>query len=153
VAATAAAVGSAAGGTVVRTEGREILRANESGTYTMHFAPETVTVHSGGTVTFVHGDSTHDPHTITIVAARELPTRIDPCRACEKAQQAHFPQGPQGPPTPVVNVGRPGLDAPGDSVLWMSGRVKVKVSAPAGTVLRYFCAVHPWMQGTIRVVH
>ena len=36
--------------------------------------------------------------------------------------------------------------------MWMSGHVAAKITAPAGTVLHYFCAIHPWMQGTIRVV-
>ena len=51
-----------------------------------------------------------------------------------------------------MNAGKPGFDRPGDSIVWMSGNVSVKVTAAAGTVLHYFCAVHPWMQGTITVV-
>jgi plastocyanin len=156
IAAVAAATGGQASVTpshhpVLRTAGREIFKVNHSDTSTLHFLPQDVTVRQGDTLTLVHGDGTHDPHTVSIVAAGELPTGGE-CAACEKVQKAQFPHGPQGPPQPVVNVGRPGLDAPGDSVLWIGGQMRVKVTAAPGTILHYFCAVHPWMQGTIHVI-
>ena len=143
---------SAAAHIVVKTVGGEVFRPNVSDTWTLHFAPGNITVHSGDTIVFEHADKTHDPHTVSIVAAKDLPRSAENCPACQAVQQAHFPHGQNSPPVPVVNVGKPGLDRPGDSILWMSGRVSVKVTAAAGTVLHYFCAVHPWMQGTITVV-
>jgi plastocyanin len=137
---------------MVKTLGGEIFKPNVSDTMTMHFAPGNVTVHSGDTVVFVHADQTHDPHTISIVSAANLPRSSDTCPACDRVQKAHFPHGQNAAPLPVVNVGKPGLDQPGDSVLWIGQKVSVTVSAPAGTVLHYFCAIHPWMQGTITVV-
>lgn len=142
----------ATAGHVVRTVGGEIFKPNASVTLTMHFAPGNVTVHTGDTVVFEHGDRSHDPHSVSIVAAAELPCHADPCPACDRVQKAHFPHGQSQPPLPVVNTGNPGFDRPGDSIVWMSGRTSVKVSAPAGTVLHYFCALHPWMQGMITVV-
>jgi plastocyanin len=137
---------------IVKTVGGEIFKPNVSDTMTMRFAPANIKVHPGDTIVFEHADKTHDPHTISVVAAKDLPRSSDPCPACARVEKAHFPHGQSGPPLPVVNVGKPGLDQPGDSIVWMGGKVSAKVSAPAGTVLHYFCAIHPWMQGTITVV-
>jgi plastocyanin len=136
---------------VVKTLGGEIFKPNLSVTVTLRFAPGSLRVRSGDTVVFDHADMGRDPHTVSVVAAKDLPRHTEPCPACDRVEQAHFPHGQSQPPS-VVNVGRPGLDQPGDSIVWMSGRASVKVSAPAGTVLHYFCALHPWMQGTITVV-
>jgi plastocyanin len=137
---------------VVKTLGGEVFKPNVSATMTLRFAPGNITVHTGDTVVFQHADQTHDPHSVSIVAASQLPHSADDCPVCQKFEKAHFPHGQNGPPLPVVDVGKPGFDQPGDSIVWMSGRASVKVTAAAGTVLHYFCAVHPWMQGTIRVV-
>jgi hypothetical protein len=54
----------------------------------------------------------------------------------------------------VVNVGGPGLDARGDSLLFggpFDQAVEAQVTAPAGTTLYYLCVIHPWMQGSIKV--
>ena len=77
------------------------------------------------------------------------------------AQHAHFPHNGQ----PVVEVDTdsiPGLSAPGDSLLLCpnpnpqqkscgKGSVSWIVSAPAGSTLYFFCAIHAWMQGVIHV--
>ena len=53
---------------------------------------------------------------------------------------------------PVVNVGAAGFDQPGDSMfIPPHGRVSFDVTAPAGTTLHFMCAIHPWMQGRIKV--
>jgi hypothetical protein len=52
----------------------------------------------------------------------------------------------------VIDVGSPGLDAPGDSLLFFAGEsISATISAPAGSTLFYLCAIHPWMQGSISV--
>jgi hypothetical protein len=53
----------------------------------------------------------------------------------------------------VVNKGAPGLNRPGDSLLLTADHpvTRARVTAPAGTTLRFFCAVHPWMQGKLVV--
>jgi plastocyanin len=58
----------------------------------------------------------------------------------------------------LVDVGQTGFDtmgtktAPGDSIyLAPKATVSFKVTAKKGSELHYFCAIHPWMQGTITV--
>jgi plastocyanin len=137
---------------VVKTVGGEIFKPNVSDTFTMRFVPGDVTVHTGDTVVFDKADMGSDPHSVSLVGPGDLPRHTEPCPECDRVEKAHFPHGQTQPPLPVVNVGRPGFDGPGDSIVWMKGRTSVKVTAPAGTVLHYFCALHPWMQGTITVV-
>jgi plastocyanin len=46
----------------------------------------------------------------------------------------------------------PGIDGRLDTLLVFPGEsVSAQVTAPAGSTLRYLCAPHPWMQGTIDV--
>ena len=137
---------------LVKTVGGEIFKPNVSDTFTMRFAPGDVKVHTGDTVVFDKVDMGSDPHSVSIVAPGDLPRRTEPCAACDRVEKAHFPHGQTQPPLPVVNVGKPGLDRAGDSIVWMRGRTSVTVSAHAGAVLHYFCALHPWMQGTITVI-
>jgi hypothetical protein len=70
-------------------------------------------------------------------------------------------KNPHAPPGPtndivhwIVDKGQPGLDEPGDSIAIEGMKhmsVSIKVTAPAGTTLYFICAVHPWMQGEIKV--
>ena len=57
------------------------------------------------------------------------------------------------PPTLVLDPDGDGeFDSPGDSMLFFpGGSVSAQINSPAGTTLFYFCAIHPWMQGTINV--
>ena len=91
--------------------------------------------------------------------------QVDACRVCEQIGAKHVknPNAEPGPSNPIlhwiVNAGKPGLDSPGDSVAILEGpgapaghkSVTIQVTAPAGTTLHFLCAVHPWMQGTIKV--
>lgn len=132
----------------------------------MYFAPGTVTVKSGESLTFKFGDrKAMEPHTLTIVKQSDLPKtagEVENCKPCEQYATPHL-KNPKAPPdehNPIVhwtlNKGEPGLDAVGDSIaIQQPGphkSITVKVSAPAGTTLYFVCAVHPWMQGKI-VVH
>ena len=49
--------------------------------------------------------------------------------------------------------GAPGFGTVGDSVALTSKRTSItfKVTAKPGTTLHFVCAIHPWMQGTIKV--
>jgi len=131
----------------------------------MAFSPGTITVKSGGSITFAYGgEKSMEPHTLTIVKKSDLPTtgaEIENCKACERYAVAHL-KNPKAPPDDknpfvhwVVNKGKPGLDEAGDSIaIQAPGRHKsitAKVTAPAGTTLYFLCAVHPWMQGKIVV--
>ena len=152
------AVGAGAQGAhTVKTEGRGTFVPNGLVQETLHFWPGNISVKSGGSLTWVASDKSGDPHTISIVTRADWPKTLNQvfhCGArgtiCRRILKAQFPKGQ--PPLPVVNVGPPGLDEPGDSLLIAPGHPNTAiVSAPPGTVLYYMCAIHPWMQGTITV--
>ena len=129
-------------------------------------------VRSGATVKVVNKAKTQDPHSISFAAKRFLPgdsfeefeTPVFPLLG-----QAHgIPQDdPEGEPTifvtdngqPVPAGGTLQADTEftdtvmGDSAFIAPGQksFSFKVTADAGTTLNYFCAIHPWMQGKIRV--
>ena len=138
----------------VRTTGDERVVPNAMVQATLRFTPGPITVDSGDTVTWTHDDATSDPHTVTIVEAFPESTLEGifgcgaPGQPCALALAAHSAGGFH----PVVEAGGPGLDTPGDSLFLLGDQtITARVSAPAGTTLRYLCAIHPWMQGTITV--
>jgi plastocyanin len=141
---------SASSGTVF-TRGDERFVPNAMIQSTLRFSPGPVSASAGQTLTWTHADQTEAPHTVTIVDPADVPASIDEvfvCPACGAALDAHFAGGLN----PVVNVGAPGLDAPGDSLLFFPGEsISAEVSAAAGTTLSYLCAIHPWMIGSITV--
>jgi hypothetical protein len=107
------------------------------------------------------------PHTFTLIKKAALPQGKKEFKACEnfelkvcrriiKAHRVNLDTGAVGRPN--VDVGKKGWDKSfgkkGDS--WVTeakgdsrGRRAV---APVGKTLTYFCAVHPFMQGKIKVV-
>lgn len=132
----------------VRTTGDERVVLNAMVQATLKFAPGMIKVASGDELTWTHDDMTTEPHTVTIVANPPGASleEIFACAECGAALAAHGALGP------VVDVGEPGLDAPGDSLLFFEDQsVTATVTAPSGTTLQYLCAIHPWMQGTIEV--
>lgn len=138
----------------VRTLGDERVVPNAMVQATLRFTPGMIKVASGDAPTWTHDDNTDEPHTVTIV--EEFPgatlDEIFGCGApggpCAVALAAHTAGGFN----PVVNVGAPGLDSPGDSLFFFDDQsITATVTAPAGTTLKYLCAIHPWMQGTIEV--
>lgn len=110
----------------------------------------------------------HGPHTFSLAAANVLPKSrkamqqcFTPGKICMTMAMAHeFNPQTEEIGLPDVEAGKPGWDRrfsrtvkTGDS--WYSetkGEETTRVvSAKAGTVLRFICAVHPEMQGKIRV--
>jgi plastocyanin len=141
-------------------KGGESFKTNAYIKDSVHFVGATVTVRSGGTVTLTN--TSKDGHTLSIVKQSQLPrtiNQIENCSVCGEVAKSHGvnpsapPSGP--PPIPLVNVGPPGFNQPGDSVIigpkGHGGPVTFKVTAPAGTTLSFMCAIHPWMQGRILV--
>ena len=128
---------------------------------TMHFGPRALTVKSGATVTVVNKTSAQEPHTVSFVKASQMPKTKKAIVACGNFKgvcgalaQAHQADPQTGEvKVPVVNAGKPGVDRPGDSFFIAPGAKKLtfKVTAKKGTTLHYFCVIHPWMQGTIKV--
>jgi hypothetical protein len=108
------------------------------------------------------------PHTFTLIKKNRLPDTKKEIKRCENLKLAvcvnAFKAHKVGPPPtfevkrPKVEVGRKGWDKSfgklGDS--WFAGSAGAhntrKVSANDGKTLYYFCLVHPFMQGKIKVV-
>jgi hypothetical protein len=107
------------------------------------------------------------PHTFTLVEKDELPQTKDEIKQCEhvksefcanivKKHKADPKTGEIGKPS--LDYGKKGWDTEfgkkGDS--WVTVEQDEsqarKVSAKPGTTLYYFCLVHPFMQGKIKVV-
>jgi len=153
---------SADGGKKVDIKGLETLVPNELFLSNLRFSPGDITVHSGDTVTWADNALTTSPHTITIVEREDVPVNFAQAYICNWDKRILGVDGPclqfmdahggLPPTTPIVNVGRNGLDVPGDSLfLPGGGSVSAEVTARPGTTLHYICIIHPWMQGTIKV--
>jgi hypothetical protein len=108
------------------------------------------------------------PHTLSLVEASTLPKTpnarkhcFTPSHICMAIARWHGVKG-NGPPT--INPAEAGLEGwdtegslseKGDS--WFTGSKKGAsfeqvVSAEAGKTLHFICAIHPWMQGSVKVV-
>ncbi|MGH2764652.1 MAG: cupredoxin domain-containing protein [Actinomycetota bacterium] len=151
-------IATADSGKTVHTRGDEVLEPNRFVRSDLRFSPGTATIKSGDTVTWVNADDAQAPHTVTIATENQLVQTfshfvLGTCPDCDAAIGAalggHFPGGP---PVPELDDGDGEFDDPGDSVLFFPGQSFAKqINSPAGTTLSYFCAIHPWMQGSISV--
>jgi plastocyanin len=153
---------SADGGKKVDVKGLETFEANSLFLSNLRFAPEDIKVDKGDKVTWNDAALTSVPHTITIVDPTDLPSNFAEAYICNWDKRILGVDGPclqfvdaHGgipPTTPVVEVGRKGLDAAGDSIfLPPNSSVSAQITAAPGSVLHYICIIHPWMQGTITV--
>jgi plastocyanin len=145
----------------VVAEGEESIKPNTYYKNTMHFEGGTVTIRSGGTVTLIN--KTTDGHTLSLVKASQRPRtfkQVENCAVCQAIEKSHGlnfegPPAPGPPPIRVVDVGAPGFDTPGDSVIigpkGRGGPVTFKITARPGSTLYFMCAIHPWMQGRFLV--
>ncbi len=158
----AGAATAAPGEKTVKTQGGDSWKANVAVNSNFRFGPGKTVVSSGDTVHFVNADTTPAPHTVSIVDEADLPDSFEAlifgCPVCDAVLGGHFPLGP---PVGVIDPGGDGFNEIGDSVLFFpegsappgvaEGAFSVEVTADPGTTLSYFCAIHPWMQGTIEV--
>ena len=143
----------------VQVRGGIVFEPNQALTDTLRFAPGALTVRPNERITWVDRDRMPDPHTITIVLPREVPDRVNELFNCQSGPCALANQhlaDPNDPNSDIararVNVGKAGLNTRGDSLyLAPGGRISARVTARAGRRLAYICAIHPWMQGSIRV--
>jgi hypothetical protein len=135
---------------------------NKSLNLQLRFAPGTLHIQHGATLTFREGPpqppfiTPVEEHTLSIVASADVPTTLRQiffCPVCGPFLEAHGIDDEQPPFTFVVNKGMPGLNQPGDSLLVTADHpvTRARVTAPAGTTLHYICAVHAWMQGKLIV--
>jgi plastocyanin len=146
----------------IETHGEAKVKINEYIQDGQKFVPGDITVKSGATVTLRNKSTDGAPHSLSLLVKSALPkTAADviQCPACGPLLAAHQADPQTGEvKQPVVEAGSPGFDTmgtkttAGDSVyLPPKGKVTFKVTAKKGSKLTYFCAVHPWMQGTIIV--
>jgi len=168
--ASAAMASTHAGGVTIKvTDKGQTYVINKSATDSMYFSPGTASVKSGQTLTFAYeGKPAEEPHTISVVAEKDLPTtnaEINACsnggdKVCNGIVAGHIknPKAPPGPTNDIVHwtvdKGQPGLDEAGDSIAIEGAKhktISIKVTAPAGTTLYFFCVVHPWMHGKLKV--
>jgi plastocyanin len=151
---------SAAQDATIRTMGTEDVHINSKIFSDLRFSPGRTTLSSGDQLTLSHADKTDEPHTLTIVNATELPSTIEqvfdcgaPGTLCDEVFTTIGPQITDPTKAQFVNVaGGSGLDGRLDT-LWLPAgtSISVPVTAPSGTTLSYFCAIHAWMQGSITV--
>jgi plastocyanin len=146
----------------IETQGAAKIKINEYLQDGQKFVPGDITVKSGATVTLRNKSTDGAPHSLSLLAKSALPKTVAAvmqCPACGPLLAAHQADPNTGEvKVPLVDVGQPGFDTmgtkttAGDSIfLPPKGKVTFKVTAKKGTKLTYFCAVHPWMQGTITV--
>ena len=134
----------------------------------VRFTPLNTTVKSGSVVKLVNRGTDPEPHTISFIKKRYLPKMFEtPVDA--KLREAHQvdPENEDAPPGAlVVDNGQPvpegGMlevdtmftpDVAGDSAFIAPGQksFKFRVTAKKGSRLYYYCAIHPWMQGKLKV--
>jgi hypothetical protein len=136
------------------------VRINKYDKDSVHWVPGTVVIASGGTLTISNKSPDNDPHTFSLVQKSQLPRtlpQIESCSVCNEIAHAHgvkpeeHSSGP--PPITTVDVNKDGFNEPGDSqFIGPHQTVSVTITAKPGTKLNFMCAVHPWMQGVVKVV-
>jgi hypothetical protein len=146
----------------VESQGKTTFQPNNQIQSTLRFEPGILqSVPSGAQVRFTVNDhdGKNDAHTVTVADPADIPNTVpkifncgsDPNDPCGQTFKCLFGGG-----QPVFKCDPdqvPGLDQPGDVLLFTATHpTTTHITAPPGTVLHYFCAFHPWMQGVIRVV-
>jgi hypothetical protein len=124
------------------------------------FSKDVTVIKSGGTLTVRNRSDA--PHTLSFVPKGKLPrteAQMNNCQApgtiCGDLGVAHAIDDSGNPTKAVVDINQPGIDTAstgGDS--WVFGphqTMKLKVSAKKGANLWFMCAIHPWMQGELKV--
>ncbi len=148
-------VASGATDNTVKTQGTEQFVPNSKIMSNLKFTPGHLVVRSGETLTLQHADQTDEPHTLSVINADEVPGSVEDvfeCKVCGEVFGLFPPPGP----TSSVFVNAPGtgagIDGRLDTLFVLPGEsVSAEVTAPSGSTLHFFCAIHPWMQGRIDV--
>ena len=123
-------------------------------------------VRSGGQVTVVNNFADEGPHTLTVVAKKDLPRTVAQafnCKICNKLGEAHGadPNSDAPPKFQYLENGvgqaePPKLDRNGDSGVTGEGKkgekITFDVTAKKGSKLYLLCIIHPWMQARLDVV-
>lgn len=126
----------------------------------VRFNKDVTVARAGGNL--VVRNRTDEPHTLSFVPRSRVPNtsrKINNCGApgtiCFSLGNAHQIDQNGNPQKPVVDINKPGIDSAttqGDSWVFNPHQTRVlKISAPRGRNLHYICAIHPWMQGVLKV--
>lgn len=127
------------------------------------------TVHEGEVLRVVNNTmpSMVGPHTFSLVTKSSLPKTpkqrkecFTPGKICMGIAGWYGLKGEEEPKNPIVEAGKKGWDTmgtvkrKGDSYFFgkKGASIEQVVSAKAGTTLYYMCAVHAFMQGSIKVL-
>lgn len=127
------------------------------------------TVHEGEELRIVDETmpSMAGPHTFSLVTKSSLPKTpkqrkecFTPGKICMGIAGWYGLKGEEAPKNPLVNAGKAGWDTmgtvkkKGDSYFFdkKGESFEQPVTAKAGTTLYFMCAVHAWMQGSIKVL-
>lgn len=149
------------------TNGVTTLEIKMEGKKMGFFGPGTV--HEGEELKVVNmtTPSMVGPHTFSLVTKGSLPktakqrrTCFTPGKICMGIAHWYGLKGEENPKEPLVEAGKEGWDTmgtvtkKGDSYFFgkKGESIEQVVSAKAGTTLYFMCAVHPWMQGSIKVL-
>jgi hypothetical protein len=161
----AALAATAPSKTTIKTTQKLQMKPNRYIQDGLRWNKDVYTVRSGGTLHVVNSDGAEGPHTLTVVAKKDLPrtaAQAFNCKICEQLAKAHgadpntnappkfaFLENGTGQDTP------PNVDRPGDSGITGPGKkgesIDLKVTAKKGTTLYFFCLLHPWMQAEVKV--
>ncbi len=152
---------------VITSSGSDVFKPNPANppnkldVLTLGWTPGTITVHSGQKLTLVDKDNFGDPHVFVISPKKDLPRNdhgnpfANPVLRVVAPEILNDPSNPDaGFKTLSANVGKPGLNTVGDALVLLhkGSTSSAIVSAKPGTTLYFFCAIHLWMQGEIKVV-
>ena len=149
------------------TEAVTTLEIKMEGKKMGFFGPSTV--HEGEVLRVVNGTSPSmvGPHTFSLVTKGSLPKTqkqrkecFTPGKICMGIAHWYGLKGEESPKNPIVEAGAEGWDTmgtatkKGDSYFFgkKGASVEQVVSAKAGTTLYFICAVHAFMQGSIKVL-
>jgi len=165
-ASVAVAAGAAASGTTIKAiPGPGGVKVNRYTKDTVRWNKDVYTVKSGATIRIVNDAAQEGPHTFTVVTARQLPrtaAAMENCKICSVDAKAHGanPESNAPPKFQYLDGGvgtntPPDVDGPGDSGITGPGKpgesITLKVTAKPGTVLKFMCLIHPWMQAKLIV--
>jgi hypothetical protein len=151
--------------TTIKVKQKIVVKPNRYVQDGLRWDKDVYRIRHNGTLHVVNTVATEGPHTFTVVKKKDLPTtakEVLNCAICATLGQAHGADpNSEAPPTYQYlenGVGQntpPNVDRPGDSGVTGPGQkgesIDLKVTASKGTVLRFMCLIHPWMQARVRV--
>jgi plastocyanin len=166
----AAAPAAAAKKNEIRIVGGTKFKAGKYVKDDVRFKPASVAVKSGATVKVVNKGLDPAPHTISFVEKKSLPkgfefegspvfsTLLTAHAANPETEEVGFFQVNDGVGVPNETAGVLEVDKLGNATnagdsqfIAPEQGTSFKVTAKKGSVLPYYCAIHFWMQGKIKV--